>query len=284
MNIILAHGFLGFGEKEEKFHFEYFNEVRERLAQQFQATLFVPGVYPTRGIKARGEELRGEILQAFENGPLDPNQKAHLIAHSMGGLDCRYILSTKNEHTTPANDVSGRIASLTTISTPHRGTPIADLLAPDAAERPAAAHHLRGFFDGLLAAEHLVAHLFRHVIEGLDDLTTESTAQFNAAYPDHPGVHYFSVAGRGRDAGNPTAHILSLTYQYIKRTAAGPNDGLVPVESAKWGAFDGDLWPADHADEIGHNLDDPLGKPTFKHLERYDAIVRRVQGLKITLK
>ena len=277
MNIILAHGFLGFGKK---FDIEYFNGVREHLAEQFQAKVFVPEVYPTKGIKARGEQLRGKILRAFENGPLDPNEKAHLIAHSMGGLDCRYILSPKNEHTTPANDVAGRIASLTTISTPHRGTPIADVLAPDAAERPATAHHLRGFLEGIVTAEHLVAHLFEHVLEGLDDLTTESTARFNAAYPDHPGVQYFSVAGRGRDAGGPTAHILSVAYQYIKRTAAGPTDGLVPVESAKWGAVDGDLWPADHADEIGHNLDDPLGKPTFEHLERYDAIVRQIQNLR----
>lgn len=277
MNIILAHGFLGFAEK---FNIEYFNGVREHLAEQFQATVFVPAVYPTKGIKARGEQLRGEILQAFGDGPLDPSEKAQVIAHSMGGLDCRYILSPKNEHTTPANDVSGRIASLMTISAPHGGTPIADLLAPDAAERPAAAHHLRGFLEGIVTAEHLVAHLFKHVLEGLDDLTTDSTARFNAIYTDHPGVRYFSVAGRGRNAGDPTAYILSSTYQYIKGKAAGPNDGLVPVESAKWGAFDGDLWPADHADEIGHNLDDPLGKPAFNHLERYDAIVRRVQNLR----
>jgi len=52
---------------------------------------------------------------------LDPAQKTHIIAHSMGGLDSRYLLS-------PDNPTPNRmpIRSLTTIGTPHFGSPIAD--------------------------------------------------------------------------------------------------------------------------------------------------------------
>ena len=46
----------------------------------------------------------------------------HLIAHSMGGLDSRFLIS----HLQPEGD--NRILSLTTIGSPHHGSPIADLI------------------------------------------------------------------------------------------------------------------------------------------------------------
>ena len=46
----------------------------------------------------------------------------HLIAHSMGGLDSRFLIT----HLQPTSD--NRILSLTTIGSPHRGSPIADLI------------------------------------------------------------------------------------------------------------------------------------------------------------
>jgi len=39
------------------------------------------------------------------------------------------MLSPGNPNTNTANDVSGKITSLTTISSPHLGSPVADLLA-----------------------------------------------------------------------------------------------------------------------------------------------------------
>lgn len=274
MNIVLAHGILGF---RQRFGVEYFNGVREDL-ERLPAKVFVPEVYATRGIEARGEELRAEILKAFADGTLDPAEQAHLIAHSMGGLDCRYILSPNNKNTTPENDLTGRIASLTTISSPHRGSPVADLLALEPVEEFAAHHHLRGLLLGLTAGEDLLAHVLRHLgvsLEGLKDLTTEFMTRFNLDTPNNPSVRYFSLAGRGRDGELPTAVVLLPFHKYINGKTGQPNDGLVSVESARWDGFDANLWPADHADEIGHDLDHPLEKPRFNHFERYEAIVRQ---------
>lgn len=48
-----------------------------------------------------------------------PGREVNLVGHSMGGLDCRYLISQIQPKTfTPV--------SLTTISTPHRGSPFAD--------------------------------------------------------------------------------------------------------------------------------------------------------------
>ena len=273
MNIVLAHGFLGF---RQRFGIEYFNGVREHL-EQLPANVFAPEVSPAGGIEVRGEELRRQILQAFTDGTLDPGEKAHLIAHSMGGLDCRYLLSPGNKHTTPENDLAGRIASLTTIASPHRGSPIADLFALKPVEEFAVLHHLNGLLHGVADIGGIAKHILEHVgisLDGLEDLTTESTARFNDNTPNNPQVRYFSVAGRGRDGAVPTAEVLLPFHEYITKKTGQPNDGLVAVESARWDGFDEDLWPADHADEIGHDLN-PFEKFRFNHLERYDAIIRR---------
>jgi len=53
------------------------------------------------------------------------------------------------------------------------------------------------------------------------------------------------------------------------------SDGVVTVSSATWGTFDPNLWPGDHADEIGHDLDRPLKMPDADTLHRYERIVLR---------
>jgi len=99
--------------------------------------------------------------------------------------------------------------------------------------------------------------------------------KFNQRYPDHPAIRYSSVAGAGRPGTSATARILLPFHEYIQAHTGQPNDGLVHVASARWGDFDPDTWPYDHAEEIGHDLDHPLEAPRFGYLERYDKIVKQ---------
>jgi len=269
MNIVLVHGILGF---RERFGIEYFNGVRERLAK-FTPNIFVPALSPTGSIPTRGEELRAQLFEAFGNGTLDPEQRTHVIAHSQGGLDARFMLSPGNPNTVPANDLSGRIRSLTTISSPHQGSPIADLLLG----RP-----LDHVLEAFIHHPHLSEDLVRTGLEllGLDsdalaDLSTESMNQFNQKFPDHPAVRYCSIAGAGRSGTPETSRLLFGFYLYIKSLTNEPNDGLVTVSSAQRWRIDSQIWPADHADEIGHDLDalDPKATPDFDYLGGYEGIL-----------
>ncbi len=52
-----------------------------------------------------------------------------------------------------------------------------------------------------------------------------------------------------------------IAFVVAHATALIPNDGLVQVDSAKWGEFRGCI-PADHADEVGAF---PNGK--FRHVD-----------------
>ncbi len=278
MNIILVHGILGF---REKFGVEYFNGVKESLESPSRKVL-VPQLDATGTIRKRGEQLRGQIWEAFRRGLLDPDAGTHIIAHSQGGLDSRFMLSPKNPNTTRENDLSGKITSLTTIGSPHQGSPIADLLAGKPFDRTFKG--LESILDSRGLGQDIVRALLSRLginPEALTDLDTASMAEFNRDYPDHPGVHYFSIAGKGRPGIQPTCLFLLEFHHHIRSVTGEDNDGLVAVSSAeRWGSG-WPAWPADHADEIGHNLDSIELKPLagFDYLEEYAAIVERVSAL-----
>jgi triacylglycerol lipase len=198
---------------------------------------------------------------------LDSAQKTHVIAHSMGGLDSRFMLSPANP-----NRITLPIRSLTTISTPHQGSPIADWLN----RGESLFQHLpfAAGTDPLQAAlEHLDISL-----DGLRDLTTDHCQDFTKKFVNHPDVAYFSVAGSGRGSFPETAAGFLLFHHHILAKTGQANDGLVTIESARFGTFDPDTWPGDHAEEVGYNLDNLLVPPSF-YLERYMRIKAKLVTL-----
>jgi triacylglycerol lipase len=77
------------------------------------------------------------------------------------------------------------------------------------------------------------------------NLTTRYlTKIFNPRTPDDPRVRYFSVAGRTGSLN--IWHPLWLPKVVLDGANGGGNDGLVSVESARWGEFLGTLEGADH--------------------------------------
>jgi len=67
-------------------------------------------------IEKRASDLGLEIIRIIQHSG---KQRVHIIAHSMGGLDARYMIV----HVPQMKSV---IVSLTTIGTPHHGTSFAD--------------------------------------------------------------------------------------------------------------------------------------------------------------
>jgi triacylglycerol lipase len=266
MNIILVHGILGF---RSKFGLEYFRGVAEHLRAK-GLKVIAPVLDPTRGIIFRGTQLRDQINQAMANGDLDPTQKSHIIAHSMGGLDSRWMLSPVNP-----DRIQSPISSLTTISTPHRGSPIADIV--DSPEKLAPFGNLPFGLNPNPLTTALDA--LGISLDGLRNLTTQSCQEFATTCGDNEAVAYFSAAGTGRSGFPETAAVFFLFHQYILALTGQPNDGLVTVPSAKWGTFDPDTWTADHGEEVGNNIDNLLLPPSFPWLAKYDQIVANITPL-----
>lgn len=267
MNIVLVHGILGFRRVAGE---DYFRGVAEHFSEKGHRVV-APTLDPTRGIAFRGAQLRDQITAALKARALDPAQLTHILAHGMGGLDTRWMLSPANPER-----IAVPIRSLTTIGTPHRGSPIADLVDHPADLAPFP--HLP--FGG---GANLLADALDEVgisLDGLRDLTTEYCQHvFNPAYPDNPDVAYYSVAGGGRTGFPPVSATLLLFHHYIAARIGEANDGLVAATSARWGAFDPSLWPADHTEEVGWNLDNLLIPPDFPYLDKYDALVANVAHL-----
>ena len=106
-------------------------------------------------------------------------------------------------------------------------------------------------------------------IQAFYDLTRASCARFNAEVPMPPGIRCFSVAGK--HDGSYLAPEWLLPY-HIVRQAEGENDGVVSLESAKFGE-DQTIWDGDHFSLV--NWLHPLTK-NRDPAPRYGAILRRL--------
>lgn len=218
--------------------------------------------------------------------------KVNLICHSLGGLDCRYLVSEGGTHWDVDEshaEIVDAVASVTTVSTAHHGTRVADIaLGYLSGIDPAAG------IDSL--ATTLGAWFTQSALEDNVDLrasiaalSESETLAFNDLIVDAPGILYQSWAGFSRPHGDsedrsaleatcrPTEsdfdgdglglysgaddHLalpLVDTYALVEDGDTGhvPNDGLCPVASARWGRFRGCV-PADHMEQLGRrNLPD----------------------------
>jgi triacylglycerol lipase len=259
--IVLAHGFFGFDDFAGVGFVDYFWRVVDHLEDEGETLVFTPAVDPFNDSTIRGEQLLAhvEAITASTGYP-----KVNLIGHSQGGLDARVVASLRPD----------LVASVTTFATPHAGTPIADIVL-GLADDPNA----QAIADALVQL--IGAPLWDEVgeetsvVKSLEQLSEAGMATFNETVLDQPGVRYYSFTGRtayhlgGSDCTadaaldfvtdfsgtrDPVDPLLSLTQSILAGPnpfALIPNDGLVTVQSARWGTFLGCL-PADHLDEIGH--------------------------------
>jgi triacylglycerol lipase len=210
--IVLVHGFCGFDRVYalRRTILDYFPGVREQLVSGGNR-VYVARVSPTAGVAQRAGDLKRFLKNEVPAGPV------HIIGHSMGGLDARYMVSRLG--------MESRVLSLTTIATPHRGTSFADWI-------------VRRF--GQLVLPFLGLAGVRH--HAFFDLTTESCARFNEAVPDVPGLRYYAIAGR---CERPLVGAEWLIPYTIVNRREGPNDGVVSVASATWGEHT-EIWAGDH--------------------------------------
>lgn len=250
MNLVFASGFLF---PQRLFKHDYFRGARAA----FPGACF-PRVPLTASIDTRARVLAEEIARfRFP----DPDGPIHIVGHSMGGLDARYLLNQN------LSGLTGRIASLSTVGTPHRGSPIADFLVGPEPDRRMMRRRL---YTGLRR----VMDVLGLRSGAMDNLTTGFARRFNDEHPGTGGVPCYCYAGVGAEA-----YLLRMTSGYIRevgRTAAErDNDGLVSVASATWTPLAEPPWPTDHLGEVGHSLVPPRFESRFPHLEALRRVVER---------
>ncbi len=221
--IVLAHGIARFDVFRQNLQdsillgpfarldqFHYFRNIRTHL-EGHGFTVFSSDVAFAADVEVRATQLARNIEKILEKG----HSKVHIIAHSMGGLDARHMLVH-----IPGMDQ--KVASLTTIGTPHNGTSFAEWGISHGG-------------DKIIEAISPVLPL-----EGFADLTMASCEAFNkkamAAEAANPVVYQTYSASEEKKY---VLTVLQASWQIIhdaEVAAERPpeNDGLVPVTSQAW--------------------------------------------------
>ena len=267
--IVFAHGFLSSAETG------FSTELMDALAEDgfTLARINVPGI---DSVENRAVKLVSQIESVIDQTGAD---KVHIVAHSMGGLDARYAIS----HLDGADGFpfANRVASLSTISTPHRGSLLADI-----------ALGFSTILDPAGLAKKVLTKLGKvgdasNLPSAFEALSKRQAPTFNENTPDKANVYYQSWAGLSTSLGvvnphdrkecedNPSAKMWSperrdrlrglfwSTAPWVRHgVLLRPHDGVVTVRSAKWGVFRGCI-PADHLDET---------KPTLDERTNFDGI------------
>ncbi|KAA3610373.1 MAG: hypothetical protein D8M58_05845 [Calditrichaeota bacterium] len=156
-------------------------------------------------VKTRAKDLTVEVKRVLKETGKD---KVHIIAHSMGGLDARYMIINQK--------MADSVFSLSTIGTPHLGSVLADYVVEKGV-------------DKILG---LVGNFMN--LEGINSLTTRECENFNLYAKDY-------------EAGNDVIYQVYYTKKDYEQTfipfqpswklineSEGENDGLVCVTSQKW--------------------------------------------------
>jgi triacylglycerol lipase len=188
--IVLVHGMAGFDKLTiGPVEVDYWNKVRDALSKDVEYEVFetVAPPYDTSEVRA------GAIVTQIQDIMQRTNRaKVNLIGHSQGGMDAR-VLASPNGYA-----LGHSLASVTTISTPHHGSKVADValgLIPGFADST-----LNDAASALLGVVQKTAYDIQSnadLLAQAKELTTSyADGTFNPTYIDDPHVHYASYAGR----------------------------------------------------------------------------------------
>jgi len=249
--IVLAHGAAGFDELFGVL--EYWYGIPASLASG-GASVYVTTVSQLNSTEVRGEQLLAQVEQIVA---ISGKPKVHLIGHSHGGLDVRYVASVRPD----------LVASVTSVGSPHKGAELADALRASIDQGSFLEDLLAWFGNAFGTILGLLAGTSnpQDAVATIDSLTSAGTAAFNAAHPQGVpattcgegaaavgGVRYYSWSGTGvlthaLDIGDPFLGLTSLFY-------GEANDGLVGRCSSHLGDVIRDNYFHNHLDEVNQLL------------------------------
>ncbi len=246
--IVLAPGVLGF---DKILGIEYFYGIPAALGSD-GAKVYVTSASAFNTSEARGEQMLAQVQTILA---ISGAQKVNLIGHSHGGFSSRYVAAA----------IPSRVASVTTVGSPVKGTPVADLVVQFTAN-PAI-----GGIVGTVgnAFSKLVSTLGgknynEDILGSLASLSTAGAANFNARFPagvpasacgegaySANGQRFYSWGGTG--VVTNILDPLDILFGATSIAFAGKaSDGLVGQCSNHFGQVLRDNYPWNHGDEINH--------------------------------
>ena len=188
----------------------------------------IPDILRREGVKVYfgGTDAWGDyqsnaaLLKETIDRVLEENQttRVNIIAHSKGGIDSRYLIWHYG--------YGDKVASLTTIGSPHRGAEVADLVYSRRLTHTDVSRRLLNLFG------HIYGDKNPDIYSLLYQLTTEHMQEFNQLVILDEKVYFQSIYSSMLTSFEDP--IFFFSHFYILNVK-GENDGLVSEASAAWG-------------------------------------------------
>lgn len=210
--IVLVHGIFF----RDNILFNYWGRIPKTL-KLHGATIYYGQHQSALTVENSAKELTARIKLIAERSPYG---KVNIIAHSKGGLDCRYAISELG--------LAPYVASLTTVNTPHRGCLFAEKLLFAVPEK--VKNKVAHAYNATLTA---LGDETPDFLSAVSDLTASACEERNKKliFPD--GIYAQSI-GSVMNHPRKGKFPLNLSYRYVKNFD-GENDGLVGENSFAWG-------------------------------------------------
>lgn len=212
--IMLIHG-IGY---DDEHYGRYWGRIPAFLRER-GAELYFGNQDPFGSIRENAAQIKASAERALGQSGAE---KLNLIAHSKGGIEARYMITHL--------EMAERIASLTTVATPHQG-----ICSMDHVKKRSKVCYkgLVAAFNAMLLADGRRKNSSLAVYE---QMTADYMNIFNQLVPDMEGVYYQSYAV---DMKTARSHPAMAPFYLLVKQWEGRNDGLVSAASAKWGEFRG---------------------------------------------
>ena len=212
--VVLVHGIA----MKELRVVKAFGKIRERLKEDGQTVYIAPtdGFGTIENNAAQLKAFLEEVLS--ETGA----ERVNIIAHSKGGLDTKFMITDLG--------MEARVASLTTLCTPHKGSVIASRLweLPKWMKK-SIAFFINGFYRVFMRDEHPDSMRACEQLRLVDE--SEETLRFSY---DVYCQSYSASMEKPRDC-----FVMALPMKMYKKHENIENDGLVSEKSARFENFKG---------------------------------------------
>ncbi len=182
----------------------YFRKISTHL-RKHQFDVYATRVSFAASAQARAENLAVQIRNMLEQSD---QEKVHIIGHSMGGLDSRRMIVQEN--------MADKVASVTSIGTPHHGTSFADFGLAQGGEQLIALVDRKADFSGFL-------DLTRSIWKTFNEEVRNQEATNSVVYQTYAAVQERELLFP------PLRPCWDIVY-----AEEGENDGLVSRDSQRW--------------------------------------------------
>lgn len=212
--ILLLHGM---GYKGSK-HIGYWGRIPEVL-EAHGAIVYIATQDANGSVEGNAKQIEALLLEILSDNDID---KINIIAHSKGGLEARYLISSLG--------YSKNVASLTTLSTPHHGSMTVDFLMR--------------FPQFIIKFGCKIVDLFFRLTgdknpqtyQSICHFKTDIANEFNKNNPDVEAVYYQSYAFVMKNIFSDCLFWFTWLVVY---SVEGTNDGLLTPKSVCWTNFQG---------------------------------------------